>query len=114
MAPLGRNLFSLTNAMKHGRKLSGEGKNLSITKNSKTITFDRTFKTGDGFLFGVEIVAADIPKPPQIEVAMLSLDVGKEVNINDFHAVLNHSALDTLKETAKAMQITLIGELSHA
>ncbi len=87
------NLFSLTNAMKHGWKLNGEGKTLSITKGSKTITFDRTFKTGDGFLVGVEFVPDKIPED---EVATLSLAVGSEVDINDFHAVFNHSAKETL------------------
>ena len=51
-------------------------------------------------------------KISEYEVATLSFAVGSEVDINDFHAVFNHSAKETLKETAKAMQIKLVGELA--
>ena len=87
------NLFSLTSAMKAGRKVISTGQCMSITKGPKTIVFDRIFKTGDGYLWGVEI--------PHGEVATMALDQGSEVDINDYHEILNHSAKETLLETAK-------------
>jgi hypothetical protein len=49
------NLFSMNKTLKNGFKLSNEGENISLTKGSASITFDRIIKSLDGTVSGIKM-----------------------------------------------------------
>jgi hypothetical protein len=50
------NLFSVNKALKNGFKLSNMNENISLTKGSASITFDRSIKSLDGTVPGIKMI----------------------------------------------------------
>ena len=100
------NLFSLTAAMSDGWSLGNSKKAITLTKDGVTITFDKIFPSGDGYVCGTNIV----PVEETAAVATL-LAEGTTVDINEFHLILNHAGEETLQLTAKNHGIKLKGKL---
>jgi hypothetical protein len=101
-------LFSITAALKRGCSLGNEGTNITISKGSFKLSFDKTIKTKDGFLKGVNL------KPIQDkenEILQLAADKDKQLSghfttgtrlqINDLHRLLNHPSEAATRKTAK-------------
>jgi hypothetical protein len=91
-------LFSVNKALKNGFKLSNKNENISLTKGSASITFDRIIKSLDGTVSGIKMVYLD---SPTAYVAQNKLDSGKSVNVNKFHEMIGHFGLNCLKKTAQ-------------
>jgi hypothetical protein len=87
------NLFSVNKALKNGFKVSNKNENISLTKGSASITFDRIIKSLDGTDSGIKMVYLD---SPTAFVAQNKLDSGKSVNVNKFHEIIGHCGLDRL------------------
>jgi hypothetical protein len=92
------NLFSVNKALKNGFKLSNKNENISLSKGSASITFDRIIKSLYGTVSGVKMVYLD---SPIAYVDQYKLDSGKSVNVNKFHEIIGHCGLDRLKKTAQ-------------
>jgi hypothetical protein len=101
-------LFSITAALKRGCSLGNEGTNRTILKGGFKLSFDKTIKTKDGFLKGVNL------KPIQNkenEILQLAVDrdkqlsghfkTGTRLQINDLHRLLNHPSEAATRKTAK-------------
>jgi hypothetical protein len=98
------NLFSVNKALKNGFKVRNENKNISLTKGSASITFDRIIKSLDGTVSGIKMVYLD---SPTAYVAQNKLDSGKSVDVNKFHEMIGHFGLDCLKKTAQVHGLKL-------
>ncbi|CAB9528031.1 Conserved hypothetical protein [Seminavis robusta] len=78
---------------------------MTLTKERVTIKFDRIFKTSKGLLGAVHAV-------PKAEIAGVSLEEGKTVDINKLHRILGHATEETIRETAKFYKWKLIGKFT--
>ena len=72
------NLFSLTQAISEGWTIGSKGKMLTISRNGRTIVFDKTFPSGDGYVCGIDIVHRQ-------ESAATTLASGTSIDINKLH-----------------------------
>ena len=88
-------LFALLVPLYHGWQISNKGPVLTIRKGVTSITFDRIFKTQDGFLGGVDMM------PREDEQANISLQAHKAQDINFVHKLFGHCTKDTITNTAK-------------
>jgi len=98
------NLFSVTQAMSSGWNLKSDGRVIMLVKVANVIKFDKVMTTGDGYVYGVDVL-------PQLEAAAPTLSQGSIVDINSFHQILNHCGEDSLRLTAQAHGIQLTGIL---
>jgi hypothetical protein len=101
------NLFKVNKALKNGFKLSNKNENISLTKGSASIIFDRIIKILDGTVSGVKMVYLDSPTAYD---AQNKLDSGKSVNVNKFHEIIGHCGLDRLKKSAQVHGLKLKGD----
>jgi hypothetical protein len=81
--------------------------NISLTKGSASITFDRIIKSLDWTVSGIKMVYLD---SPTAYVVQNKLDSGKSVNVNKFHEMIGHCGLDRLKKTAQVHGLKLKGD----
>ena len=58
------NLFSITAALKEGRKLEGDIKSIRLIKGGRTYEFDRRVRSGKAALFAIKINSHNIEKKP--------------------------------------------------
>ena len=49
------NLFSINKALKNGFNLSNKGVSICLSKGSASVTFDRVFRTTNGFVSGIKM-----------------------------------------------------------
>jgi hypothetical protein len=70
------NLFSVNKSLKNGFKLRNKNENISLTKGSASITFDRIIKSLDGTVSGIKMVYL---YSPTAYIAQHKLDSGKSV-----------------------------------
>jgi hypothetical protein len=101
------NLFNVNKELKNGFILSNKNENISLTKGSASITFDRIINSLDGTVSGVKIVYLD---SPTAYIAQNKLDSGKSVNVNMFHEMIGHCGLYCLKKTAQVHRLKLKGD----
>jgi hypothetical protein len=101
------NLFSVNKALKNGFKLNNGNENISLTKGSASITFDRIIKSLDGTVSGIKIVYLDFPTS---HVPQNKLDSVKSIDVNKFHEMIGHCGLDRLKKTAQVHGLKLKGD----
>ena len=99
------NLFSVGKALKNGYSLSNKGVIMTLAKNQTKLIFERIFKTGQGFVAGVNLV----PKPVR-ENAMLGLQ-SKRINMNAAHSCMSHVGEEATRNTAKYYGLTVAGKL---
>jgi hypothetical protein len=101
------NLFSVNKALKNEFKLRNKHENISLTKGSASITFDRIIKSLDGTVSGIKMIYLDFPTA---YIAQNKLDSGKSVDVNKFHEMIGHCGLDCLKKTAQVHGLKLKGD----
>jgi hypothetical protein len=101
------NLFSVNKALKNGFKLSNKNENISLTKGSASITFDRIIKSLDGTVSRIKMVYLD---SLTTHIAQNKLDSGKSVHVNKFHEIVGHCGLDLSKKTAQVHGLKLKGD----
>ena len=78
---------------------------MTLAKNQTRLIFDRIFKTGQGFVAGVNLV----PKPVR-ENAMLGLQ-SKRISMNAAHSCMSHVGEEATRNTAKYYGLTVAGKL---
>jgi hypothetical protein len=100
------NLFSVNKVLKNGFKLSNKNENISLTKGSASITFDRIIKSLDGTVSGIKMIYLD---SSTAYIAQNQLYSGKSVNVNKFHEMIGHCGLYCLKKTAQVHGLKLKG-----
>ena len=101
------NLFSINKALKNGFSLSNKGVSICLSKGSASVTFDRVFRTTNGFVSGIKMSVYD---SPVIYNATKGLITNKCLDINRFHEILGHCGLDRLQKTAKIHGLKLKGD----
>jgi hypothetical protein len=101
------NLFSVNKALKNGFKISNKNENISLTKGSASVTFDRIIKSLDGTVSGIKMVYLD---SSTAYITQNKLDSGKSVDVNKFHEIIGHCGLDCLKKTAQVHGLKLRGD----
>jgi hypothetical protein len=101
------NIFSINKALKNGFKLSNKNENISLTKGSASITFDRIIKSLDGTVSGIKMIYLD---SWTAYIAQNKLDSVKSVDMNKFHEIIGHCGLDRLKKTAQVHGLKLKGD----
>jgi hypothetical protein len=101
------NLFSVNKTLKNGFKLKNKNENISLTKGSASITFDRIIKSLDGTFWGIKMIHLD---SPIAYIAQNKLDSGKSVDVNKFHEIIEHCGLDHLNKTAQVHGLKLKGD----
>jgi hypothetical protein len=99
--------FSVNKALENEFKLSNENENISLTKDSASITFDGIIKSLDGTVSGIKMIYLD---SPTAYIAQHKLDSGKSVNVNKFHEMIGHCGLDRLKKTVQVHGLKLKGD----
>jgi len=82
---------------------------MHITKGKTRIHFDQHMKTDKGLVVGVEIVARFGATKGEL-AANATLKAGREMDINEFHALIGHPSFDTTEITAEYYGITLTGQ----
>jgi hypothetical protein len=55
------NFFFINKALKNKLKLSNKGENISLTKGSASINFDKIIKSLDGTVSGIKMVSLEYP-----------------------------------------------------
>ena len=93
------NLFSLTSAMRQGYELIGSKMTLTMKKRNYRVHFDRTIKSGQGFLFGLKIVQGTSSKQPN-PTRRENVKKKKVISRMDAHRMFGHS--DDVKTEASA------------
>jgi hypothetical protein len=101
------NLFSVNKALKNGFKLSNKNENISLTKGSASITFDRIIKSLDGTVSRIKMIHLD---SPSAYIAQNKLDSVKSIDMNKFHEMIGHFGLDRLKKAAQVHRLKLKGD----
>jgi hypothetical protein len=86
------NLFSVGKALKNGYTLSNRGVIVTLQKNKTRLTFDRIFKTGQGFVAGVNLA----PKTVR-DSAFLGLET-KRMTMNAAHSCMTHIGEDSIMD----------------
>jgi hypothetical protein len=92
------NLFSIGKALQNGFDIGNKGIKIFLVKGNTRIVFDRIMPTSKGFVVGIEMLPTT---QGQGNVAIVAMDKGKKVNVNDLHVLLSHVAEDTARKTAK-------------
>ena len=94
------NLFALLLPLTTGWLISNAGPVLTLKNGATSISFDRIFKTKDGYLGGVDMI-------PKEEIANLCLQSNKAHDINFLHKLFGHCAQDTISSTANHYNLLL-------
>jgi hypothetical protein len=101
------NLFGMNKALKNGFKLSNDGENISLSKGSACITFDRIIKSLDGTVPGIKMVSIE---SPSAYVTQNKTDSSKAIDMNKFHEMIGHCGVDRLKKTPQVHGLKLKGD----
>jgi Reverse transcriptase (RNA-dependent DNA polymerase)/gag-polypeptide of LTR copia-type len=96
------NLFSINTALAKDWMISNKGITISLDKDDTRISFDKTLRTDNGAITGVEMV-------PRMDGVNLTLEQGLVININKLHLLLGHACESTIRATAKHYGLTLKG-----
>jgi hypothetical protein len=91
--------------LKNDYTLSNSGVVITLQKNKIRLTFDRIFKTGQGFVAGVNLA----PKAVR-DSAFLGLET-KRTTMNAAHSCMTHIGEDATRLTAKHCGLTVSGKL---
>jgi hypothetical protein len=83
------NLFSINTALAKDWMISNKGITISLDKDDTRISFDKTLRTDNGAITGVEMV-------PRIDGVNLTLEQGLVININKLHLLLGHACESTI------------------
>ena len=105
MPELWVNLFSVGKALKNGFQLSNKGLYISLTKNDTRITFDKVFKTGNGFVMGIVLI------PKRIHEFSNLCMTSRKMPIEYVHACMTHPGENTTRLTAKYYGMKIQGTL---
>ena len=97
-------LFSVTAALDKGFQIGNKGRVITLQKGDFKIAFDKVFETKTGFISGVEL------KARSDEVAQAALEAGREININDLHQRLGHPSEESVRRTAKMLDLKVTGK----
>ena len=101
------NLFSVTKALRTGWNLGNKGVHIHLSKGDKRLTFDKTMKTSEGVVVGIDMV----PRTPDGVACPALLRKGKTVDINILHKVLGHPGETILRKSAEYYDLKLTGKL---
>jgi hypothetical protein len=85
-------------------KLGNEGQVMTLTKGSIVICFDINIPSGDGYFSATEILPLD-------DAANAVMEAGQTMKMQAFHEVFGHSSEETMRVTAKAVNIKVTGNL---
>jgi len=96
-------LFSITAALGKGFNIGNEKQTIFLQKGDVKLVFDHTFQTKTGFILGIEM------KQRSNDMAQANLQAGREININVLHQRMGHANEDTIRKTAAAMGVKVIG-----
>ena len=96
------NLLSLTQALKAGFKMTGDKDGMSIKKGRMQYEFDRKFKSGSGFLFGLRIDTRDIR-------TNVNSSAQNKIDATIMHAKLGHAGETYRRATCHRLGINLKG-----
>ena len=99
------NLFSLTAAVGKGFTIGTKDKQLTITKEDTTITFDRQIQTKEGFLIGIHM------EPQREPLTNLVMGKGYKISAQDLHEKLGHIADNKMRKIAKSLGWKVTGTL---
>jgi hypothetical protein len=102
-------LFSLNKALKNGYTLSNKGLSICLSKGPSLVTFDRLFRTSNGFVSGIKLF---ICSSPLICNAIINADHNKGIDANMFHEMMSHCGVDKLEKTADIHGLKLTGKLT--
>jgi hypothetical protein len=94
-------------ALKNGFKLSNKNENISLTKGSASITFDRIIKSLDGTVLGIKMIYLNSPTTYMDQNKLVSV---KSINVNKFHEMIGHCGLNFLKKTSQVHGLKLKGD----
>ena len=96
------NLFSILKALDNQWNISNEGTKIKLKKMNDQIVFDRIITTDTGIVAGVNMV------PKQQEDKL-----NKAIDINSLHAILGHPSEIITRNTAKANDIKITGNMQQ-
>ena len=99
------NLFSILVALKKGATVRSEGTSLIIKKGQKELHFDHKIPMGSSFLMGAKV--------KNVGEGCLVVSEAKEMKLEKFHKLLGHASLETTKQTAKRLNLKLIGNFKQ-
>jgi len=93
----------------NGYKLIGDEDGLHLRKGNFEFTFDRTIKSGNGFILGVEMMRTTSNR----ETAAVALAAGTKVKYERFHGMVGHLGETRVRAMAKHLGIILTGQASR-
>ena len=99
-------LFSVTAALDKGFQIGNKGRVIYLQKGDFKIAFDKVFETKTGFISGIDL------KPRSDESAQAALEAGREININDLHQRLGHPSEESVRKTAKLLDLKVTGKFT--
>ncbi len=104
------NLLSITTALKNGSTLSNEGQMLILSDGTKKIIFDRQVHAGEGNSMTIKIKPNESVETESAHAAT-NTD-RKTMNVDDLHRLLGHPGEAKIRESAKHMNVNLVGTLT--
>jgi len=106
---LWQNLFAMGSALKHGWDISNEGMSYVLSHpEGGRLKFDRHMTTeSGGHLGGIRMIPQAHINGPHNDHA--SIATGKTIDINDLHAILNHTNEADCRKTAKYLNWKVTG-----
>jgi gag-polypeptide of LTR copia-type/Zinc knuckle len=102
-------LFSLNKALKNGYILSNKGLSICLSKDPRSVTFDRVIRTTNGFVSGIKL---SIYPSSVICNAMINAEHNKSIAVNKFDRMMSHCGVDKLQKTADIHVLKLTGKLT--
>ena len=99
------NLFSIPMALRNGCTLEGSKDRLIIKKDNKKYFFDKRIKSGNGILFGIEIIEKKEEHKHH--------EKSKIVDIMRYHEMLGHASEAMTRSTAARMNVRLKGQYTY-
>lgn len=103
------NLFSLTKASYGQWKLQNEGTTIFIPEDSTKFVFDYQIKNKYWMVVICEVTPTTLTTNSEI-LAVATHVKGKHMDINNFHNIIGHPALDHTKKTTNYNDIILTGQ----
>jgi len=100
------NLFSITAAMSHGYKVSGEKSVLHLSKGEFKLSFDWIIKSPTGYLLGIQM----IPQTGQGTAA--AMIEGHSITFNNLHCLLGHASEAKVRATAVTYGWVVTGKMT--
>ena len=98
------NLISGPKCIDEGWTIGNEGRVMTLTKGSVVIRFDIIIPSGDSFFSATEII-------PMGDVCNTMLEAGQTMKMKDFHEIFGHSNEETVRATAKSMDVKITGNM---